>query len=635
MRSNNSEQTALLHAIGIRKAFSGTVALANAGFTLMPGEVHGLIGSNGAGKSTLAKVFTGQLRPDQGDLQLKGKTVKLKNPKDALGKGVAIVTQKLSLAPDMSVAENIFLPEFSRGIFVSTRSLRERTARLLERLGYAQDITPDLTVRDLSTAKRQIVEIAKALALDSSIIILDEPTASLTPHEIDKLFVVIDSLVGDGKGIIFVSHRLEEVFSITHHITVLREGTNVCDRVPTKTLSQSDLIRLMTGQESGVAALESSRQWDERHHHLVLKVANLRALPLVKDVSFQLHEGEIVALAGLVGAGRTEVVRAIFGLDKLTSGVIHWQQKPFHPSSPKASIRSGMAFVPENRQEQGITPELSSFENAMLAHLGTSRGIGTGYQSRRKDLYSLLKTLDLKSRVLDQDITELSGGTQQKVVLIRWLLMNPSLLIIDEPTQGVDISTRTQIYTLIRRLAEKGVSVLLVSSDFEEVLGLSDRVLVMSEGTIVADLKSTLLDEEKLTMFATPRTSSEGTHQVLEDLVNEFGGTAYWIYIDGERVFCFDRVGVANNAEPGFSRGEIKRLPEAAIPKALKHTDLQTGWREDGNLVSTLISVKSKHNHDLGMIGLTLPRNQASSATLKAVGDRVGRFYTQPERSDL
>lgn len=634
MRSNSSEQTALLHATDIRKTFSGTVALTNASFTLMPGEVHGLIGSNGAGKSTLAKVFTGLLRHDHGDLQLKGKPVKLKSPKDALQNGIAIVTQKLSLAPDMSVAENIFLPEFSQGIFVSERDLRKRAAQLLERLGYNQDITPDITVRDLSTAKRQIVEIAKALALNSSIIILDEPTASLTPHEIDKLFVVIDSLVSDGKGIIFVSHRLEEVFSITHYITVLREGTNVCNREPTNTLSQSDLIRLMTGQERSVATLESSRRQDEKHHHLVLEVVNLRAPPLVKDVSFQIREGEIVALAGLVGAGRTEVVRAIFGLDKLTSGVIRWREKPFYPSSPKASIRSGMAFVPENRQDEGIAPELSSFENAMLAHLGTRRGVGTGYHSKRKDLYSLLKTLDLKPGVLDQDITELSGGMQQKIVLIRWLLMAPSLLIIDEPTQGVDISTRIQIYTLIRELAERGVSVLLVSSDFEEVLGLSDRVLIMSEGTIVADAKSTLLDEEKLTMFATPRTSSEGTHQVLEDLVDEFGGAAYWIYIDGERVFCFDRVGVASDAEPGFSRGEIKRLSEAAIPKALEPTNIQTGWREDDDLASTLISVKSKHDHDLGIIGFTLPRGQASSSTLKAVGDRVGRFYNQSQRSD-
>lgn len=627
---SSSSQHALLRATGIRKAFSGTVALADANFTLMSGEVHGLIGSNGAGKSTLAKVFTGRIRPDQGNLELSGQSLKLKTPRDALARGVAIVTQKLSLAPDLSVAENIFLPELSRGLFVSERALRRRAKALLERLGYDQDISPDVLVQSLSTAKRQIVEIAKALALESSIIILDEPTASLTPYEIDKLFVVVDSLTTEGKGIIFVSHRLEEVFAVTQQITVLREGYNACNRVETESLSQSELIYLMTGQKDSVLSNKATRTPSAKRR-VALEVTHLKAPPLVKDVSFKLHEGEIVALAGLVGAGRSEAVRAIFGLDTPTSGEVVWQQKPFYPTNPKTSIRQGMAFVPENRQEQGIAPELSSLENVMLAHLGAKRGIGRGYASKRAKLDSLLKTLDLKASVLEQDVTELSGGMQQKVMLIRWLLMDPALLIIDEPTQGVDISTRTQIYTLLRDLAEQGVCILLVSSDFEEVLGLSERVLIMSEGTIVADVKSSLLDEEKLVMFATPRTSSEGTHRVLEDLVADFGGAAYWVYLDKNRVFCFDRVG--EEADVGFSRGDIKQLSEAAIPKALAQAS--PAWCEDGELASTLIQVKSKHDHDLGLIGLTVPRGKADHTTYEAVGQRVARFSTPAERSSL
>jgi ribose transport system ATP-binding protein/rhamnose transport system ATP-binding protein len=321
-------------------------------------------------------------------------------------------------------------------------------------------------------------------------------------------------------------------------------------------------------------------------------------------VSFSVARGEILGLAGLVGAGRSECVEALFGLRRIERGRISLDGQPFRPRVPIDAVRAGIGFIPEDRRRQGLVQDFTVRENLLLAHLGRHRGLGLGYEEHRAEMDALLDELGLARRILDDGILTLSGGMQQKVVLARWILMKPKLLILDEPTRGVDIGTRSTIYAIIRRLAKAGMAVLLVSSDFEEVIGICDRIVVLSDGADVTNIPADLVDVEKLAMFAAPRSSAEATHVLLEALVRRFGGIAYWIFLEGERLYCFDAVAAPDAPEVGFGRGAFPEIAEARIPRALAQRAGDFVYEPTGATI--LLPLRGHRGHDLGLIGLTL-----------------------------
>ncbi len=601
----------LLLAQGVTKSFAGTRALAGADFELREREIHGLLGANGAGKSTLSKVIAGHHTYDTGEVTYRSFPVRLRNTREALRVGIAIVMQETSLVPDLTVLENIFLPLLGRPGRLDYRDLRVRALEILSSLGQADALPLDREVRGLSSAQKQLVEIAKALGVRAKLIIFDEPTASLSPGEVDRLFDVMSRLRLTGCGLVFVSHRLEEVFSITDRVTVLREGRTTMHARATTTLNQADVIRAMVGADLGTV-YAAPRAAGHRHTGAVsLDVRNLAALPAVRDVSFSVQEGEILGLGGLVGAGRSETVEAIFGLRPRTSGDVTLCGKALKPNSPRRSIRAGLGFVAEDRRSQNIVPDLSVKENLLLAHLGAHRGFGLGYKKREQRVDALMRDLGIpQNRVTDASMLNFSGGMQQKIIIARWLLLEPRVLILDEPTKGVDIGTRASIYAMLRDIARQGVAIVVVSSDFEELLGLCDRVVVISDGRSVADLPCSLLDEEKLTLLAAPRTSMTRNTALLDDLTRENGGVGFWALIEDERLICLNTVVADASVDPGFKPGQALELDETFIPDALRRRDPGFVAEADGTRSTVMVPIRSPRGHDLGWVGLTLPLTQ-------------------------
>ncbi len=599
-----------LEARDIWKAFERTQALSSAGLALRSGEIHALVGANGAGKSTFSRIVSGHLSADRGEIQLFGAPARFASAREAIRAGVTMVMQETSLAPDLSVLENIYLPEFSAPGRLHWKDLASRAAALLDQFGQRGRLPLRAPLRDLSASQRQMVEILKALATDAKVIIFDEPTASFSPNEVDRLFDVMRRLVQGGKALVFVSHRLEEIFEITDRITVLREGRVVASAASTTEMRPGELVRLMVGREiADIYAHGFAGRGERRSGAPVLEVDHLAAPPRVRDVSFSVAEGEIVGLAGLVGAGRSECVEALFGLRRVDGGAIRLGGAPYRPRTPRDAVRAGVGFIPEDRRRQGLVQDFSVRENLLLAHLGRQRGVGLGYDEQRAKIAQLLGDLGLSPRILDDNILTLSGGMQQKIVLARWILMSPKLLILDEPTRGVDIGTRSTVYAMIRRLAQDGIGVLLVSSDFEEVIGVSDRIVVMSDGADVTSIPSDLVGVEKLTMFAAPRSSAEATRVVLEDLVRRFRGVAYWIFVEGERLYCFDSVAAPDAPEIGFSRGEFPEIGSTNIPEALRQRPQHFLLERAGATV--LLPLRGHRGHDLGHVGLTIPPGSA------------------------
>ena len=597
----------MLQATGIYKTFDRTQALAGATFELRSGEIHGLLGANGAGKSTLSKVISGHVQPDQGELLLDGLPITIGSTREALARGIAIVMQETSLVPDLSVLENIFLPELGRPGRLSYAGLRERGYDILRTLGQENNVSLDSGVRHLSSAQRQLVEIAKALSIGARLIIFDEPTASLSPGEVERLFEVMTRLRDTGAGLVFVSHRLEEVLEITDRVTILREGRTVLASRATETLSQAELIRQMVGQDL-TAIYERKGTQRKPTSRIALEVSGLSALPLVRNVSFKVHEGEILGLGGLVGAGRSEIVESIFGLRPRSSGTIKVDGKIVNPKKPLDAIRSGIGFLAEDRRAQNIVPDFSVRENLLLAHLGAHKGFGLGYSRRDQKISEILASLGLPAdRLLDANMLNFSGGMQQKIIIARWLLLEPRVLILDEPTKGVDIGTRSSIYTILRDIAAKGVAIVLVSSDFEELLGLSDRVVVISDGSSIADLDANVLDEEKLTLLAAPRTSMVRNTAMLKTLTDELGGAGFWGLIDNEQIICLNLVTKDAGADPGFVAGEAKTFEATRISAALKARDSGFVTDPSTGLSTLLVPLQSRRGHDFGWIGLSLP----------------------------
>src|SRR5579875_1744112 len=591
----------LLALTGIWKRFGATIALAGADFALAEGEVHALVGANGAGKSTLSRIISGHIQPDRGEIRLAGRVLGHTSSRDAIRSGIAMVTQETSLAPDLSVLENIMLPRMGMPGRLQWQRLRRQARDLLAELGQEERLSLDVAVSSLSIGQRQMVEILKALALDSRIIIFDEPTASLSPLESEMLFGIIRALAGRGHGVLFVSHRMEEIFAVTDRITVLREGRVAAAGVPTDRLAPPELVRLMVGREVSDIYARAGRV-QTVPGGVVLRVQHLSSPPQVKDVSFEVRAGEIVALAG-----RSETVETIFGLRRATSGTIIFDGKPFYPRSPQDAIRAGIGLIPEDRRRQGIVPDFSVRENLLLAHLGHHRGFGLAYEKRMAAVRSLFDLLGLpEQRLLDANMLTFSGGMQQKVILARWLLLAPKLLLLDEPTRGVDIGTRSAIYSLLRRIAAEGIAVLVVSSDFEEVIGLADRIVVMSDGVSVTEIPGDLVDIENLAMFAAPRSSAQRTRSLLEELTESYGGVAYWIGVDGKRLFCFDRVGEDAAADPGFRSGGFVEIGASRIAAAIARMELGFVLESDGSRASILVPIRGRRGHDMGMIGLTV-----------------------------
>jgi ribose transport system ATP-binding protein len=488
--------TELARLTAIAKSFGGVRALRGVDFDLQSGEVHALIGENGAGKSTLMRVLGGEMPPSSGEIRIDGKTTELHGPRAARAHGIAIIHQELALAPDLSVAENIFLGELS-GV-ISWSALRRRAAELIASLGF--DIDPARRVSSLAVAHQQVVEIAKALSRKVKIIVFDEPTAVLSAQDAERLHEIIGRLRAEGVGVVYISHRLEEILSISDRVTVMKDGQVVATK-PAAELTIDAMIRMMVGRPMAALFPEKGPRTigEER-----LAVRDLQAGRLVRGVTFSVRAGEIVGLGGLVGSGRTEVARVIFGADPLESGAILLDGKEAKMRSPKDAVRAGVCLVPEDRKGQGVVLDAPIRINATMARLSAVvNRFGFVRQAlERKLVGDLAGSLKLKASRIDAPVSTLSGGNQQKVVLAKWFHAGGNVIILDEPTRGVDVGAKSEIYGVVLKLAEAGKAVLVISSEHQELFGLCDRILVMGEGQLRGELKPPDYSEERLLSLA-------------------------------------------------------------------------------------------------------------------------------------
>jgi ribose transport system ATP-binding protein len=493
--------TPLLRMTGVSKAFSGVPALLDVSLDLFPGEVHALVGENGAGKSTLMKILAGVYTPDAGGIELDGAPVVVHNPRDSQARGVAIIHQELNTVPYLTVAENLALgAEPGRAGLLDRRTMRAQAVEKLTRIGAR--VPPDLPMGRLSVGVQQMVEIARAVSNDARILVLDEPTAALSQGETERLFELVEQMRAEGMGLVYITHRMEEVWRLADRITVLRDGrwvsTDARDDV-----TPGQVVTRMVGRDIAKVYVNEGRSAGKP----VLSVENLEGFiegRRVGPVSLIVREGEIVALVGLIGAGRSEIVRMIFGADRRTGGTVRLDGEPAEITGPGDAIASGLGLVPENRKEQALFLDLSVRDNTVMSSLDElSRG-GVLRRARIRDVVrEQVDRLRVRMSSPRQEVRGLSGGNQQKVVLARWLLRNPRVLVLDEPTRGVDVGAKQEIYRIINDLALRGVAVLLVSSDLPEALGISDRLLVVRQGRIVAELDGAEATEEEVMLHAT------------------------------------------------------------------------------------------------------------------------------------
>jgi ribose transport system ATP-binding protein len=484
----------LLEAIGITKQFPGTLALDGVQLELLPGEIHAVIGENGAGKSTLMKILAGVNVADSGTIHFEGRPVSPTTPREALALGIAIVHQELSLVPTLTIAENIFpgrLPTNRLGM-VRFGELFRMAEGVLDKLH--MELDPRAPVETLSIASQQLVEIAKALSLNCKVLILDEPTSALTDHEADNLLAFLRRLAADGVGILYISHKLKEVFSVADRVTVLRDGKYVGTRQIDET-TQDDVIRMMVGRELGNMYPAKS----ETHGKPLLEVRDLQRSGSDIRNSFQLYQGEVLGFAGLIGSGRSELARAIFGAEPKAAGEVLLNNLPVEIRSPKQAIELGIGYLPEDRKSAGLFLEMSiklNVEATVIEAVSTSGVVVAAKERSLSEQY--VEQLNISTPNIEQEIRRLSGGNQQKALLAKWLAIKPKILIVDEPTRGIDVGAKKEIHYLLRTLAENGVGVIMISSELPEVLGMSDRILVMHEGAIVAEFASAEATEEKI-----------------------------------------------------------------------------------------------------------------------------------------
>jgi rhamnose transport system ATP-binding protein len=489
----------IIELSGIAKHFGSVQALQGIDFRLFPGEVHALAGENGAGKSTLVKILAGIYRPDAGMVKVGGEVVELRSPTQAQALGIAVVHQEPMLFPDLDVAENVFMGRHPRDRFgrVDWKRMYREVDQLLASLDVS--LSSHTPVQGLSVAEQQLVEIAKALSLDARVLVLDEPTAALSAHEVDELFAIVRQLRERGVAILFVSHRLEEIFEIADRLTIFRDGLHIIT-TPVSEMTTEAIIRHMVGRElSNLFPKSEARIGD-----VVLEVRHLSRPGSFTDVSFQLRQGEILGFAGLVGAGRTEVARVLFGLDRAESGEIWLRGKPVRIRSPRDAMRSGLAYVPEDRHQHGLVMAFSIAANVTLPILKQISRLGLiDPRLERKVAGDYSSQLHVRSSGIEQLVNALSGGNQQKVVLSKWLATNPSVLILDEPTRGIDVAAKAEVHRIVSDLAGEGLAIILISSELPEVLAMADRVIVLHEGRVSGIFARSEATQERVMFAAT------------------------------------------------------------------------------------------------------------------------------------
>lgn len=483
----------------IEKSFAGVKALDHAGLNVKEGEIHALIGENGAGKSTLMKILSGALHKDGGTVRILGEEVNIQTPKDAKRLGVATIYQEFMLAPDLTVAENIFIDRFASGEkLVHWKKLNEDARHLLCELGF-EDISPSTRVGILSVACQQVVEICKCLSRNVKILILDEPTAVLTFKEIGKLFALLRKLKSEGVSIIYISHRLEEIFELCDEITVMKDGTYV-ETVKTDSIDKDQLISMMVGRD--IKDIFPRR--DAVIGETVLEVKDLCGSSMVQNISFSVRRGEVLGFYGLVGAGRTETMRAVFGADDWMSGEILLDGKPVHFKSPRMAVKSGVGMVPEDRKRQGVILEQSIRVNTTITSMEKVKNKWKIFDRKKERGFvkRVLSSINTKYGSMEHPVSSLSGGNQQKVVLGKWLAADSRVIIFDEPTRGVDVGAKTEIYQCMNQLAKEGIAILMISSEMPELLGMSDRIITMRQGKISGELSKEDFGENNLIKLA-------------------------------------------------------------------------------------------------------------------------------------
>ncbi len=504
-----TSQTPYLSFHGISKTFPGVKALQDISFDCYAGQVHALMGENGAGKSTLLKILSGSYQASGGEIRLQGQPVNFQHTTDALNAGVAIIYQELHLVPEMSVAENIFLGQLpQRAGLVNRSRLRAEASRQLKALG--MDIAPDMPLKYLSLGQWQMVEIAKALTRNAQVIAFDEPTSSLSAREIDQLFRVIRQLRAEGRVVLYVSHRMEEIFALSDAITVFKDGRYVRTFTDMATTGNDELVQAMVGREIGDIYGYRPREQGE----IRLQLNNVHAKGVRSPVSFSVRAGEIVGLFGLVGAGRSELMKGLFGATRLIGGELWLDGKKISIKEPIEAIRAGIMLCPEDRKADGIIPVHSVRDNINISarrnNLKAGCLINNGWEASNAGVH--IRSLNIKTPSADQLIMNLSGGNQQKAILGRWLSEEMKVILLDEPTRGIDVGAKNEIYQLIYALAEQGIAVLFASSDLPEVMGLADRILVMREGEIAGELDHNDATEALTLSLAMPKTAKPATH---------------------------------------------------------------------------------------------------------------------------
>jgi ribose transport system ATP-binding protein len=494
----------MLEVRNVKKAFPGTIALDDVSMAVRRGEIHSILGENGAGKSTLMLIMAGVHQADAGQILLEGKPVQIDDPHHAQTLGLSMVHQELSLAPSLSVAENMFVnrqPKTSLGLIDLPRLYQQTRDALAQ---FEVDIDPRQIVGDLSVALQQVVEIATALSHKAKVLILDEPTSALTLHETEILFRTIRRLSEQGVTTLFITHKLSEVLEVADRFTVLRDG-RVVGTLDTKSSSQGDIVRMMVGRDLSQYFPDQGDVTDE----CLFEVKNLSGHNF-HDISFKLYRGEILGFAGLAGAGRTDVAQAIFGDQPLNAGEIYLNGQQIKIKSPMDAVKLGMGYVPEERKSAGLFLALSVKENMIAADLGQfTNFLFTVPRKILPAVMDMIGALDIKTPSVEQQVQNLSGGNQQKVMLAKWLMIKPTILIVDEPTRGVDVGVKADVHQLLRNLANEGVGVIMISSELPEVLGMSDRVLVMREGTLAAELSHDKATEESVMTYAAGAEASD------------------------------------------------------------------------------------------------------------------------------
>lgn len=484
---------------GINKAFGSNQVLKDAGFLLESGEIHALMGENGAGKSTLMKILTGVYTKDAGSVIVDGHEVCYKNPQEAEKAGIVFIHQELNVLFDLTVEENMFLGKEIKNAFgvCDKKAMREKVKEILDRLGVRID--PGEVMSNLSVGQQQMIEIAKALMVEAKVIIMDEPTAALTQSETEVLFGVVKSLREKGVAIVYISHRMEEIFELCDRITVLRDGSYI-DTKKISDTDMNDVVRMMIGREIG----ERYPQRQSKIGNVVLKVENLNCDGVFENVSFQVHAGEVLGVSGLMGAGRTEIMQAIFGNMPHVTGIIRLNGKEIQNKNPQQAIKNGIGFITEDRKLEGLMLEESIMKNISLANLGRISKKGVISRKSEQELVKRgIEELHIKCFGPQHDCGNLSGGNQQKVVFAKWIYTDPKVLILDEPTRGVDIGAKKEIYNIINDLAKKGVAIIMVSSELPEVLGMSDRVMVVREGEVRGMLSKEEANQVNIMTLAT------------------------------------------------------------------------------------------------------------------------------------